>query len=122
MTYLSCKFVSSCITNLLISKYHLVNDVFSYVVLTQPQFKAFCAFAFCASLRDIHWETLTSESAGLIWVDCCQHSGFCGGRSCSLVRQEVGDGILALIVWADIISPGSRVRIPRLHRDVEVSS
>ena len=122
MTYLSCKFISHCIADLLIPKGHLVNDAFSYVVLTWPQFRAFRVFAFCASLGDIHWGALTSKGAGLIWVNCCQCSRFCNRRSRGLICQEVGDGIFALVVWADVIWPVSRVCIPRLCGGIRMAS
>ena len=88
--------------------------MFPYVVLTWPQFRAFHAFSFCASLGDIHQGTLTSEGASLVWVNCCQRSRFCGRRSRSLVHREIGDGVFALVIWADIIVPVPGVGIPRL--------
>ena len=121
-TYLSHKFLSSHITDLLISKCHLADDTFPYVVLTWPWFWAFHAFAFCASLGYVHWGALTSKGAGLIWVNCCQHSRFCSRRSHSLVRREVGDWVFALIVWADIIWPVSRIHVPRPCRGVGMAS
>ena len=36
LAYLSCKFVSCCIADLLVSKDHLIDDLFSHVVLTWP--------------------------------------------------------------------------------------
>ena len=122
VTYFSHKFISSCITNLLISKCHLTDDVFPYVVLTWPWFRAFCIFSFCASLRDVHQGALTSEGAGLIWVNYCQQSTHCGGRDHGLVHQEVGDGVFALIIQADVIGPGLRVGIPRPCRGVRMGS
>ena len=103
VTYFSRKFVSHCVINLLTPKCHLVDDTFSYVVLTWPRFRAFRTFAFCASLGYVHRGAPTSEGASLIGVNCCRRNGFCGGRSCGLVHQEVGDWIFALIVWADVI-------------------
>ena len=121
-TYLSRKLVSSHVTNLLTPECHLADDAFSHVVLTWPRFGAFRAFAFCMSLGDIHRDALTSEGAGLIWMDCCWHSRFCGGRSRSLVHREVGDWVFALVVWADVIGPVSRVRVPRLCGGVGMAS
>ena len=103
MANFGCKFVSSCIADLLTPKCHLANDVFPYVVFTWPWFGAFRAFAFCASLGYVHWGALTSEGAGLIEVDCCRRSRFCGGRSRNLVCREIGNWIFALVVRADVI-------------------
>ena len=85
-TNLCHKFFSCCIADLLVSKGHLVDDPFSHVVLAWPWFGAFCAFALCASLGDIHWNTLTSKGASLVWMNCCRCNGFCNGRSHSLVH------------------------------------
>ena len=112
-TYLSREFVSSCIIDLLTPKCHLMDDTFPYVVLAWPQFWAFCTFVFCMSLWYIHWGALTSKGASLVRMNCCQHSRFCSGRSCGLVRQEVSDWIFALVVGTDIIGPILRVCVPR---------
>ena len=122
MAYFSCKFISSHVTNLLVSKCHLVDDAFPYVVFAWSWFWAFHAFALCASLGDIHWGVLTSEGASLIWMNCCQHSRFCNERSHGLVHQEVGDGIFALVVQADVICPIPWVHIPRLCWDIGMAS
>ena len=37
-TYLSCKFLSSRVTDLLVSKCHLADDMFPYVVFAWPWF------------------------------------------------------------------------------------
>ena len=71
MAYFSRKFFSCHIADLLVSKGHLADDLFPYVVLTWPWFRAFCAFAFCTSLGDVHWGALTSEGACLVQVNCC---------------------------------------------------
>ena len=120
--YFSRKFFSCCKADLLVSKGHLANDPFSYVVLAQPQFWAFRAFALCVSLGNVHWGVLTSKGAGLVGVDCCWCSRFCSGRSHGLVHWEVGNGVFALIVWADIIWPISRVHVPRLCRGIRMAS
>ena len=122
VTYFSCKFISSHVANLLISKCHLADDVFPYVVLTWPWFRAFHAFALCLSLGDVHQGTLTSKGASLVWMNCCWHSGFCSRRSCGLVHQEVGNWIFGLVVWADIIQPVSRVHVPRSCGGVGMAS
>ena len=99
-----------------------MDDAFPYVVLAWPWFRAFHAFAFCASFGNVHRGTLTSEGASLIWVNCCQHSRFYGGRSHSLVCREVGDQIFALIVQADVIVPIPGIGIPRLGGGIRMAS
>ena len=99
-----------------------MDDLFSHVVLTWPQFRAFCTFAFCVSLGEIHWGVLTSKGASLIGVNWCWHSRFCSGRSHSLVCQEVGDGIFALVIQADVIGPILRVCVPRSCGGIRIGS
>ena len=112
VTNLSHKFISCHIADLLVSKGHLADDLFSHVVLTWPWFWVFHAFTFCISLEEIYWGALTTKGASLVWMNCCQCSGFCRGDH-RLVHWEVGDGVFALIVQANVIWSWTRVHIPR---------